>query len=38
MGRNHEVTSVQPLLDERGELREPGWSRRMVQRYNRADV
>ena len=36
--RNHEVTTVQPLLDDRGELREPGWSRGLVQKYNRADI
>ena len=35
MGRNHEVTTVQPLLDGRGELREPGWSRSLVQQYER---
>ena len=29
---------VQPLLDEQGELREPGWSRSLVQKYNRADI
>ena len=33
--RNHEVTKVQPLLDEEGNLREPGWSRHMVQQYDR---
>ena len=33
--RNHEITNRQSLLDERGELREPGWSRRMVQQYRR---
>ena len=38
MARNHEVTTVQPLLDAAGELREPGWSRRMVQTYARADI
>ena len=38
MARNHEVTSTQPLLDEMGELREPGWSRRMVQRYSREAI
>ena len=38
MGRNHEVTTVQPLLDNRGELREPGWSRSLVQRYDRSAV
>ena len=32
---NHEVTAQQLLLDDRGELREPGWSRRMVQQYRR---
>ena len=35
MGRNHEVITEQFLLDENGELREPGWSRRMVQKYRR---
>ena len=38
MGRNHEVTTVQPLLDGWGELREPGWSRSMVQTYERAAI
>ena len=33
--RNHEVTHEQLLLTEDGELREPGWSRRMVQKYDR---
>ena len=33
--RNHEVTKVQPLLNESGNLREPGWSRHMVQQYDR---
>ena len=36
--RNHEVTNVQLLLDEKGELREPGWSRRMVQQYRRSMI
>lgn len=31
MARNHEVTDVHPLIDEAGELREPGWSRSLVQ-------
>ena len=35
MSRNHEVTAVQMLLNEDGNLREPGWSRRMVQKYDR---
>ncbi len=38
MGRNHEVTKVQPLLDARGELREPGWSRSLVQQYDRRSI
>ena len=33
--RNHEVTKVQPLLKEDGSLREPGWSRRLYQVYDR---
>ena len=33
--RNHEVTKVQPLLKEDGSLREPGWSRKLVQVYDR---
>lgn len=36
--RNHEVTSIQPLLDEKGNLREPGWSRSLVQQYDRAQI
>ena len=36
--RNHEVTKPQLLLDENGELREPGWSRSLVQKYRRADI
>ena len=35
MARNHEVTTIHPLLDAKGELVEPGWSRRMVQTYER---
>ena len=35
MSRNHEVTEKQLLLNENGELREPGWSRSMVQEYRR---
>lgn len=33
--RNHEVTTKQTLLKEDGTLREPGWSKKMVQIYNR---
>ena len=38
MSRNHEVTTEQPLLTEKGELREPGWSRTMVQWYDRTMI
>jgi len=33
--RNHEVTSVHPLLNKDGSLSEPGWSRKPVQIYDR---
>ncbi len=36
--RNHEITRKQLLLTEEGELREPGWSRRMVQEYRRSMI
>lgn len=36
--RNHEVTNVQKLLKEDGSLREPGWSRQLVQQYSRKDI
>ena len=36
--RNHEVTEARELLDARGNLAEPGWSRRPVQRYDRSRV
>ncbi len=36
--RNHEVTTVQPLLNSDGSLREPGWSRKMVQIYDRKAI
>ena len=36
--RNHEVTTTQPLLGPDGILQEPGWSRRPLQLYNRADI
>ena len=35
MSRNHEITTPQLLLDSDGELREPGWSRHLIQRYSR---
>ena len=36
--RNHEVTKVQDLLDDNGCIREPGWSRRLVQDYHRSQI
>lgn len=36
--RNHEVTTYQRLLKDDGTLREPGWSRRPVQVYDRRDI
>lgn len=36
--RNHEVTTVQPLLKEDGGLREPGWSKNLIQIYNRNQI
>lgn len=36
--RNHEVTSVQRLLNVDGTLKEPGWSRQLYQIYDRADI
>lgn len=36
--RNHEVTERQNLLDARGNIAEPGWSRQQVQRYDRAQI
>ena len=36
--RNHEVTSLQPLLNETGSLNEPGWSRHLVQQYDRNSI
>ena len=38
MDRNHEVIREQMLLNEHGELREPGWSRRLVQKYDRSMI
>ena len=34
----HEITRIIPLLNEQGELTEPGWARRMLPIYHRADV
>lgn len=36
--RNHEVTQRNPLLNPDGTLREPGWSRQLVQIYDREKI
>lgn len=36
--RNHEITVEQQLLDAKGNIAEPGWSRRQLQRYRREDI
>ena len=38
MREQHEIISVQPLLDAQGNLREPGWARGLLPQYRRADV
>ena len=38
MSRNHEVTKIQRLLNDDGVLREPGWSRKLYQIYDRNDI
>lgn len=36
--RNHEITRPQPLLNEKGNIAEPGWARSLIQRYRRSDI
>ena len=36
--RNHEVTERHPLLDENGHLIEPGWSKTLIQTYERSRI
>ena len=36
--RNHEGVTRQPLLKEDGYLREPGWSKRLLQKYDRRQI
>ncbi|WP_044915953.1 DUF2804 domain-containing protein [Butyrivibrio sp. WCE2006] len=38
MSRNHEVTTNHPLLGSDGNLVEPGWSRSLVQEYDRSMI
>jgi len=36
--RNHEVSKARKLLKNDGSLAEPGWSKSLIQQYNRADI
>ncbi len=36
--RNHEVTTAQKLLDEQGNIAEPGWARHLVWDYDKTQV
>lgn len=36
--RNHEITTKQRLLDEHGQIAEPGWSKQLLQEYRREDI
>lgn len=36
--RNHEVIRKQLLLDKDGNITEPGWSRRQLQKYSREQI
>ncbi|MBR2801110.1 MAG: DUF2804 domain-containing protein [Erysipelotrichaceae bacterium] len=36
--RNHEITAVQKLLNEKGNIREPGWARHPYWQYDRKDI
>lgn len=38
LARNHEVTKLQELLDENGNISEPGWSRGLIQAYHRSSI
>ena len=38
MARNHEVTTKNDLLNPDGTLREPGWSKSLIQTYNRESI
>ena len=34
----HEVTKIQPLLDENGHVAEPGWAKDLVWQYDRSAI
>ena len=36
--RQHEITRARPLLDSRGNIAEPGYAKRLLPVYRRADV
>ncbi|MGN0527471.1 MAG: DUF2804 domain-containing protein [Acutalibacteraceae bacterium] len=38
MNKNHKITGNGPLLNEKGELREPGWANSLVFDYDRSQI
>ncbi|MEG0309611.1 MAG: DUF2804 domain-containing protein [Eubacterium sp.] len=38
MGTQHEVTTQQPLLNDKGMIIEPGWARQLIWNYNREKI
>lgn len=38
MGKQHEVTKKQPLLNKRGHIMEPGWAKQPIWEYNRDQI
>ncbi len=36
--RQHEITEPQPLLNEEGDIAEPGYAKRLLWQYNREDI
>ena len=36
--KQHEVTQIQPLLDGKGHVNEPGWARSLVWQYDRKKI
>lgn len=38
MSRNHEVIAAHPLLDKEGKLLEPGWSKKLIQVYDKTKI
>jgi len=38
MARNHEITAPQKLLDEKGNIKEPGFAKKLYWQYDRKDI